>query len=161
MIDAVSQVQQVPEVRRQAVVERLEELWEWRCADGARAADASDDHELSAVAWWFLEDALPPEWRLSQLLATQLNRVPLELDGRVLERLAELAARFPAQVLECLQAIVRSPVNQRWGIYDDHVKEIIRAGLNTADPGLHEAARALADYIGSLGFSAFREFASE
>jgi len=160
MVDAVRQVQEIREERRGAVIERLRELWKWRC----RAAIDENDveyHELSAFSWWFLKDNFSPEWRLEQLLTTQQKGIKLELDGRVLERLVELTPSLPSQVLGCLNAIVRNPANRNWGIYDDHVKEILRVVLDTAKGDLRSKAGDLANYIGSLGFYRFRDLTSK
>jgi len=160
MIDAVRQVQKIPEEGRGAVVERLRGLWEWRC-DAAIDKNDLEYHELSAFSWWFLKDDFSPEWRLEQLLTTQLHGIKLELDGRVLEKLVNLTSSFPSQALGCLDAIVRNPANQNWGIYADHVKEILRIVLNTAKEDLRSKAVNLANYIGSLGFYSFRDLTSE
>jgi len=125
MVNAVRQLQEIPEVRRGAVVERLKELWEWRCAAAIDENDV-EYHELSAFSWWFLKDDFSP-----------------------------------SQVLECLDAIVRNPANQNWGIYDDYVKEILRSVLDASEEDLCSKVRDLANYIGSLGFYSFRDLVSE
>ena len=61
------------------------------------------------------------------------------------------------EVLGCLEAIVRNPTNEHWGIYDDHVKEILRRGLASDTASLRKKSKNLVHYIGSLGFLSFRE----
>jgi len=160
MVDAVRQLQKVPEERRGAVVKRLRQLWEWRCT--ATIDDKYVEyHELSAFSWWFLKDDFSPEWRLAELTRIQRERVKLELDGRVLEKLVELSVNHLAKVLDCLDAIVRNPNNRHWGIYKDHVKEILRVALDTTDTDVSRKASDLVNYIGSLGFGSFRGLLSE
>lgn len=160
LIDAVRQLQKIPEERRGAVVKRLRQLWEWRCT--ATIDDKYvEHHELSAFSWWFLKDDFPPEWRLAELTRIQQERVKLELDGRVLEKLVELSVDHLAKVLDCLDAIVRNPNNRHWGIYKDHVKEILRVALDTTDTDVRRKAGDLVNYIGSLGFGSFRGLLSK
>lgn len=158
LIDAVGQLQRIPEGRRAAVVKRLEELWEWRCA--ASIDEGNGEHqELSAFSWWLPQDDFAPEWSLRQLAVTQQHHIKLDLDGRVLDCLAALADSLPAQVVDCLDAIVRNPANDSWGVYDDRAKEILRAILDLPDDALQNRARRVADYIGSLGYGGFSELA--
>ena len=160
MIDAVRQLQKIPEERRGAVVKRLRQLWEWRCT--ATIDDKYvEHHELSAFSWWFLKDDFPPEWRLAELTKIQRVRVKLELDGRVLDKLVELSVDHLAKVLDCLDAIVRNPNNRHWEIYKDHVKEILRVALDTTDTDVRRKAGDLVNYIGSLGYGSFRDLLSE
>jgi hypothetical protein len=160
MIDAVRQVQKIPEERRGAVVKRLRQLWEWRCTTTIDDKYV-EHHELSAFSWWLLKDDFPPEWRLAELTRIQRERVKLRLDGRVLEKLVELSVDHLAKVLDCLDAIVRNPNNRNWGIYKDHVKEILRVALDTTDTDVSRKPRDLVNYIGSLGFGSFRGLLSE
>lgn len=156
MADAVRLVQDIAGEKRGPAISRLQDLWERRCktAIGERP---DEYHELSSFGWWFLKDDFPPEWRLQQLLETQRNRIRLELDGRVLEMMINLSEEHIPLVLDCLEAIVRNPASEDWGMYDDHVKEILRAGLSSGDTKLHDKAENLVHYIGSLGFLSFRD----
>jgi len=156
MSDAVRQVQDIAEAKRDDVFSRLRKLWEWRLS-AAVEEDADEHHELSSFAWWFLKDELAPQWRLEQLLQTQRHDIKLDLDGRVLEKLASLSEKHLLEVLRCLEAIVRNPNNEHWGIYDDHVKEILRRGLASDSEELRQKSEDLVHYIGSQGFLSFRE----
>lgn len=161
MVNAVRQLQEIPADRREAAAARLQDLWEWRRGVAANEK-VVEYHELSAFSWWFLEDVFTPEWRLEQLLEAQQSRIKLELDGRVLEKLLELTPLYPSQVLGCLDAAVHNPMNtdRTWGIYDDHVKQILRIVLGMAESELRGRAEVLADYIGSLGFYSYRDLTS-
>ncbi len=156
MADVVRQIQEVAKENRETVVERLRDLWEWRSHE-TLDEKAEEHHELSSFGWWFLKDVFPPEWRLQQLLATQQNDIELQLGSRVLETMIELSEEYVALVLNCLEAIVRSPANGEWIIYDDHVKEILRIALGSDDKALLDQAENLVHYIGSLGFLSFRD----
>jgi hypothetical protein len=156
MADAVRLVQDIADEKRGPAISRLQDLWEWRC-NTTIGERADEYHELSSFGWWFLEDGFSPEWRLRQLLETQRNSIGLELDGRVLEKMISLSEEHLPLVLDCLEAIVRNPAGGDWGMYDDHVREILRRGLDSDVQALHDQAENLVHYIGSLGFLGFRE----
>jgi hypothetical protein len=156
MADAVRQVQNIPEEKREKVVERLQDLWKWRCATSIDE-DAEKYHELSSFSWWFLKDDFPPKWRLEQLEKTQNHNIKLEMDGPVLEKLVDLSEVHLREVFACLEAIVKNRRNKHWGIYDDHVKEILRKGIDSREPDLRDQTENLVHYIGSLGFLSFRD----
>jgi hypothetical protein len=120
-----------------------------------------ENHELSSFAWWFLKDTFPSEWRLQQLMNTQQEEIELHLDGRVLEEMIRLSEGHLPMVLDCLVAIVHNPANDTWGIYDDHVKEILTRALKSSDSALHDKAVDLVHFIGSLGHLDFRELLQE
>jgi hypothetical protein len=155
LVDAVRQIQEISESDRADVVKRLCKLWEWRCKD-ALNEEADDYHELSSFAWWFLKDDFETNWRLEQLRLIQEKNIKLELDGRVLEKLVELAEEHLPEVITCLKAIAENQNNTHWGIYDDHAKAILRKGLASSDPAIHDCSENLVHYIGSLGFLSFR-----
>ena len=155
MAGAVRQVQEIPTDRREAAIVRLQDLWKWRLS--ATIDERADEyHELSSFAWWFLKDDFDLLWRLQQQQRIQEQGIELDLDGLVLEKLAEMAADHLEEVLSCLEAIVKNPASESWGIYDDHVKAILSAGLSSDDSGLHDKAENLVHYIGSLGYLSFR-----
>ena len=85
------------------------------------------------------------------------HQIELQLDGRVLEKMLDLCQEHLPLVLDCLEAIVKNPANDSWGIYDDHVKEILKTGLASEDRTLHDKSEDLVHYIGSLGLLSFRE----
>jgi hypothetical protein len=154
MSDAARAARSIPDNKRKVALALLQELWEWR---REAVIDARDLRELSSFSWWFLEDGFPAEWRLSELERSQNVSAKLELDGPVLEKLAELCASHLPEVLACLDAIVRNPANEHWGLYDDHAKVILRKALTASDAALRARSEDLVHYIGSLGFLDFRE----
>jgi len=156
MIDAVRGVQDVPQDKKEAVGGRLKKLWEWR-AEISIGEKAEEHQELAAFAWWFLKDEFDSSWRLQQLRLVQEAGIELQLDGRVLEKLTELASDHLEETIVCLDTIARNPENDHWGLYEDHAKEILRLGLRSEDEDLSRKAEELVHYIGALGFLSFRE----
>jgi len=156
MVDAARAVQDIPGQKREEAVQRLQELWEWRCGE-VLDGDGDDHRELSSFSWWFLKDDFPPEWRLRQLEWTQKHGVKLEVDGLVLEKLVALCEADLPGAVACLEAIVGNRSNEHWGLYEDRVKAVLRKGLASPDLPLRARSVDLVHHIGSLGFLSFRE----
>jgi hypothetical protein len=156
MVDAVRGIQQVDPEEVGQVVDRLCSLWEWRY-DASVDVKRERHHELSSFAWWFLKDAFDTAWRLQQLCRLQKAGIALELDGPVLEKLDALAGEHLPEALSCLEAILHNRRNDRWGIYDDHVRALLQKALASGDAGVRAQAESLVQYVGSLGFPSFRD----
>jgi len=154
LTDAVRGIQKL-EVEDLAVArERLRALWDWRM----ELAQQSDlGKEPTAFCWWFIKDEFDDDWALTELERAFKHGAELELDGQVLEKLKNLSIDNARQALRCLELVVKDPRNQRWGIYKDHVKDVLQAVLRADDPKVRNQAQDLVHFIGSKGFFSFRE----
>jgi hypothetical protein len=156
MSDAARAAGGIRDDKRKEALRLLQDFWEWRF-EQVVSTNADDYRELSSFSWWFLHDEFPAEWRLAQLERSQEVGAKLELDGPVLEKLAELGASHLPEVVACLDAIVKNPANEHWGLYDDRAQLILRKALAAPDVALRTRSEDLVNYIGSLGFLNFRD----
>ncbi|MBI2862445.1 MAG: hypothetical protein HYX89_06475 [Chloroflexi bacterium] len=148
----------------QEVVERLKRLWVARIAAArASALTTGFAEELAAFGHWFSCEYFDPGWalvRLSESLELTSGRV--QLDFRVVERLAALAADLPLQAIGCLDQMVKGD-KEGWHIdsWREAARQIIAAVLSCNDGEASAKARELVNYIGARGFHYFRDLLGE
>jgi hypothetical protein len=85
----------------------------------------------------------------------------VDSDFQVVQRLALLGKDFPAQVVDCLEALVQQ-TKKIWRIYSwrDQAFEGLRAVIESGNPEAVEKARKVANRFGELGFRDFKGLAS-
>jgi hypothetical protein len=77
----------------------------------------------------------------------------------VVERLAELAASFPAKAVECLVLIVEGD-KSGWGVHSwfDPARKLLARAINSVDQPALVRAINLVHRLGECGYSQFRDF---
>lgn len=139
------------------VLQRLKKLWENRLA-AAKEAPAPDSHkhELAAFGWWFVSGKFDDQWAMTHLAEGLKIAGKADPDHLVVERLAALVQRFPEEAVQCLEAVVRGD-REGWSVYGwrDHGRMILAIALQ--DSKAKTAAEDLIHYLGSRGYSEFRD----
>ena len=141
------------ELVRPEVLQRFVELWDHRLK-AAKAEGASG--EISAFSWWFFTSYFDDEWALNSLhKGLKLTGGKLDLIMESLERLARVAEKYPATVVECVQMITNASPEyvELWTL--DLVK-ILSTALKSNDSTAPSAARKLIDDLGVRGHLGFR-----
>jgi hypothetical protein len=82
----------------------------------------------------------------------------VEPDHLVVERLAELAASNPAEVVECLALIVEG--DKDWGVFAwiDHARKVLSQVINSVDQSARTRAIDLVHRLGARGYSPYRDW---
>lgn len=138
------------------IINRLKALWRYRTA-AAQASVATDfREELSGFGWWFASRYFDPDWALPELVEILHLVHVAEPSHLVAERLAEIAAEYPLEVVECFKDILHWD-NEGWRIAG--LKNELRSALSTILNGAIPVAKSAAeDLIHQLGARGHREF---
>lgn len=142
----------------EAVVARLQELWEVRVATSQTEGKAQEHaKELSAFGWWFSADALDPTWRLEQAADVLKIGIRLQPNFAVFEELARLASVHPGPTAQVLRVMLELEKND-WGIdaHRDDINTALQAIVAGDDAGARDLAVETAHWLGSQGYRDFR-----
>ena len=132
--------------------ERLKALW-------TRSLVSSDapvhKREMSAYGWWFNSYHFEDDWSLEKFYKSlQLSKGATEPKIGTLERLANLAGKFPALVIACTQLIINADF-ENVVLWTDDLKTILETALKSGNNGTMKSAR---DIIQSLGVRGYLEY---
>jgi hypothetical protein len=135
------------------IIQRLMALWDNRL-EAAAAGGASG--EMRAFSWWFFTRYFDDEWALKSLhAALRLSGGHLDLIMDSLDRLASLADKYPATVVECTQMIAgASPGFVE--LWDSSIVAILKSALRSRDSVARVAARKLIEDLGIRGNIGYR-----
>ena len=141
------------------VPRRLQELWESRIK-AAQQSESPGSHteELAEFGWWFSSGKFEAEWAINRLEETLRIARKAEPEHLVMEQLEKVAAQFPAAAVRCLALLVEGD-KQGWRtLYRDQtVRNILKAGLNSADEEARKEARELINRLAARGFTRFQD----
>jgi hypothetical protein len=128
-------------------------LWDNRL-EAAEVGSASG--EMRAFSWWFFTRFFDDEWALKSLhAALKLSSGHLDLIMDSLDRLAGLADKYPATVVECTQMITdASPGFVE--LWDPGIATILKSALRSRDSVARVAARKLIEDLGIRGNLRYR-----
>jgi hypothetical protein len=144
------------------ILNRLKVLWERRLA-AAKAATRPSAHaaELSAFGWWFASakfDDVDDSWAMTQLTEVLKLVGKVDVDRRVAERLAVLAADMPRQAVECLSRMVEGDKEGlRILSWRQHARTILAKAIQSDNAEAQEAATTLVHRLGARGYLEFRD----
>jgi hypothetical protein len=140
------------------VIERFVALWDHRL-EAAKTGGASG--ELRAFSWWFFTRYFDDEWALKSLHAVlKLTNGALDVIMDSLGRLSELAGKYPAMVVECVQMITNASPDYV-ELWTPDIVKIVKLAFGSDDPSAHAATRALIDQLGIRGHLSFRTLLAE
>jgi hypothetical protein len=139
------------------IIERCQRLWEWRLSEAQAAPSiAAYVQELAAFGWWFRVDSCPPEWGIQQLEAALRLVGCIDLSYAVVERLARLVERNPAQVVKCLEPLIKCDT-MMWttSTWEKSVRPIVRYALQQEAPEIRQRAKAIISTLALQGMTDF------
>jgi hypothetical protein len=135
------------------IIQRLMELWDNRL-EAAAAGGASG--EMRAFSWWFFTRFFDDEWALKNLhAALKLSEGHLDLIMESLGRLAGLADKYPATVIECTQMIISASPDYV-ELWSPDIVKILKSALRSCDTVATIAARNLVEDLGIRGHLGYR-----
>ena len=148
-----------PEVRS-----RLENLWLSRIENVRASQDrTADAKELEGFGLWFANRKFDDAWAMQQLKDAVALAGTLDLDHFVMMKLAEAADRFPLDAVECVRYMVEAAARTgpawtflRW---EKSAKKILWSAVKSEKPEAKKAAKALANKLGALGQTGYRDIA--
>jgi transcriptional regulator with XRE-family HTH domain len=137
--------------------QRLAELWEWRLDRLEDAGGSEDRQEVGAFGWWFASGKMDDEWAIKQLGRVLEITPHVELEERVVERLAALVTEFPEQCVLCLDFLVRAKSERDYLLQDwrDAARTIIAAGLAVDDEAIRATAISAVNLLVRLRHTEF------
>ncbi|MDF0643149.1 MAG: hypothetical protein P0111_03905 [Nitrospira sp.] len=140
-------------------IDRLKAFWIWRYTQ-ITTTGKSKHHarELSEFGGWFASGHLDLDWSISQLLDVLKRTGKAEPDHLVIERLVSIREAMPGKVIECLRLLIEGD-KEGWLLLgeQEHVREILSAGVASSDQHVREAATELINWLAARGN---REFLS-
>jgi hypothetical protein len=139
-----------------AVDAKLRALFERRLAIASAQPDTHAT-ELRGFPWWFSADALDLDWRFTQLKRVLAVSPMLEGDFLVMEELVRHAEQRPAEVLECVELLLRT--ENPWHLVVGsraRFEAILSMSVSSEKTDVREKAVALIHRLGSLGHSDLR-----
>lgn len=141
------------------VAERFRLLWEKLTSD-VLAGSSERKLMLKPFGWWFVSGRFESAWAFTQLKFSIEAAGGIDPDYKVMERLAEIADKYPVESLEILKALARLD-EQGWNVlgWIDSAKTIILAAIKIEST--KSDAIALIHELGARGHFQFRELLSE
>jgi hypothetical protein len=137
------------------VVERFRGLWE-QLAKIVPDTPSNKTERLKQFGWWFASECFDVEWAFKQLITVLESTGEIEPDYLVMERLADLAAKYPARCLEVLYTLVNR--NEQGWIFlgsEESARTVLHAALETEETKTD--ARTLIHKLGARSHFQFRE----
>jgi hypothetical protein len=145
------------------ILDRLKMLWAQRLTV-ARADPSPTSHaaELAAFAWWFASAKFDNAWALNQLTEVLKLVGKVDVDHKVVERLAALAADMPRQAVQCLRLMVEGDT-EGWRVHAwrEHTRTILAAAIQNTDTQTRQVAVDLVHRLGACGYFEFRDLLPE
>jgi hypothetical protein len=140
--------------------ERLMALWEWRLNAVTSSDDLEQLPELGGFSWWLTCEGLSAEWRLEQLEDLVAYPAVLLPGLFVYEFIASVAARWPLRAVTAVRSLIDEGVGTWPGLVGrDHIHEVLRVCLASADAAAQTRADELLQLLGAKGFGDFRDLA--
>lgn len=138
------------------IAARLKGLWEWRIERARVGIEGDSQAEMAAFGWTFASGKLGDFWGLEQLESTLSIVGQAAVDHLVAERLASLAAEYPADTVRCLSLMVGGAAED-WPIHHwtTNVEAILTAALRSGHDAAFQSATALINRLGARGFLQF------
>ena len=136
----------------------MRSLWEERLAYIKQVRENSEQlKELSAFGWWFSSGKFPYKWLMEQLTEVLSLGCEIEADYHVMEKLVELASRYPLGVIKCSGLMIEQD-KKSWGIlhWKDQILKIIETVLANRQRSSSRLARELANRLVSKGYLDFK-----
>jgi hypothetical protein len=135
------------------IIQRLMALWDNRL-EAAAAGGASG--EMRAFSWWFFTRFFDDEWALKSLhAALKLSGGHLDLIMDSLSRLAGLADKYAATVVECTRMIIGASPDYV-DLWSPDIVKILESALRSCDAVASIAARNLIEDLGIRGNLGYR-----
>jgi hypothetical protein len=134
----------------EAVIERLERLWDWRME---QTSDDRDVDELSSFQSWFRSARFPREWVIYRLRDVVSRNVVFDMPGLVAEELANYAREFPDQCFVILAKLLGEVDLTETYWIARKAAPILAACLDSGNQVLRARAVALKDKIGQAGIT--------
>ncbi len=134
---------------------RLRDLWEMR----VERAKSGDSEELEAFGFWAASEVFDASWMLGQLKKT-LERTggSIGVGYQVLAKVALMAGEYPNEAVELLNLMVRFDTTgmaiYRW---KEDARSLLQTVIDGNDEEAIRVARAVINYLGSIGFHEFRD----
>ncbi len=137
-------------------IKRLKELWEYRLKT---LQDNPDNvEELEQFGTWFASGTFSDEWSISTLKSSLELAHNADPDFMVLERLSELAPKFPLESMQCLKEMITG-ARERWSIdsWRENAMRVIKAGYDSNNASAKQLAIDQANRLVAKGHPIFRE----
>lgn len=141
------------------IIERLASLWLWRFEAAVRSSDLHNyAAELAHFGWWFLSGKFDERWAVTQILSVLRLVHTIDPEVFVVGRLGDLASEMPAEAIECLDLIIRTPDGTgRFWYGGGEVRTVLEKVLRGDDQGAKLQAESVLHYLGSLLFLSVRD----
>jgi hypothetical protein len=143
----------------QEALDRLKALWSWRFSE-AMAAESVTPYikELAAFSWWFASARFDDAWGIDELKGVLQSGIKIDPYSGVVERLADLAAEKPGPVIACVTMMIDA-LDEDWHIiaWQDDLRRILSAGINSPDLVARGDARDLINNLGRRNILEFRD----
>ncbi len=130
---------------------RLRDLWDRRLnpSDGEPLLSGK---EAAAFGWWFASAKFDDAWSMEQLKAALTRTSDLDAYDLVLERLAALSDRMPADAVDCLKLLLdRDAGGWRAVTYRSTHERILRTALRSGDLSARRTAESVVNRLGAKG----------
>lgn len=138
------------------VIQRYKVLWEARISEAKKAKDKSlYQNEISAFGWWFASGVFDEKWSFSQYVEALDISKKDPSDYMSLERLEELAAKFPNDTLMVLEKLLIGREDPNWIIIGnkDQLEKIFKIILSSKNHKAIKGTRALLGRVMSRGYT--------
>jgi len=139
---------------------RFMNLWRARFEAGLKEGTTASS-EMGSFGWWLQSKKFPDDWAIGQANSVADLFLNLHPDFAVVERLVELAPRYPYEAIHCLGVILEED-RQGWATYGwgDKDRMIIRAALAGGERSHAEAIRIVNIFV-ARGLVSYRSLVTE
>ncbi|MDO9108954.1 MAG: hypothetical protein Q7U89_08225, partial [Coriobacteriia bacterium] len=145
-------------------IDRAMRLWEWRiylANAAASAGDVSNFHpELDGFSHWVVAGDFEENWWVGQLARVTELIGRVELDGPVLDALADVASRHPLQAARVATSLL---LHEQWAFlatgHADAFMRIVTAATGSCVPEAISEGRDLANRLVGKGHDEFGPYA--
>jgi hypothetical protein len=136
---------------------RLQDFWEWRIGVAEAQRTEARQIEVASFSWMADADVIPSDWRISQLERVLQIGGSLRHEQVVLSAMSKLANLYPRRAVRVLRLFLERE-KRGWtiGAAQDEILSILRTCKESGDPDTLELVDATAHWLGSLGYSGFR-----
>lgn len=143
----------------QNVKKRLQQIWKYRLQEvkGDKKGKESAQ-EFSGFSWWVASGKFDEKWLLEQLHEVLALECEIEGDHLIIEKLIEMASRYPLEVIKCTDKLVQQD-KKGWGVltWKGQLQEAIKTVLDSKRRDAVKLAKELANSLVSKGHLEFKD----
>jgi len=140
------------------IKERLTTLLDYRLREASRENITNFIEELHAFIYWFRNSIFEEEWTINKLLEVlRLLNDSFNESYFIPEILENFVVRYPVQVIECLEIIIKKEIREDFLLSENRYKIILKVLINSENEEVNQKAVNLINFLLRMNLHDFKD----